>query len=312
MSGNRVEWAHDNVFNPAMAVRQGKLCLLFRAEDASGQGIGAHTSRIGFAESHDGIHFVCRRQPVLFPNKDGQEAVDWPGGCEDPRVVKGPDGYVMTYTSWNKKTARLCVATSPNLVDWTKRGPAFGKAERGRWRELWSKSGAVVTRRIGSSLVATRIGGRYWMYFGDTDVFLATSTNLVDWTPRTDSHGKLEPAMRPRHGRFDSMLCESGPPALLTRGGIVLLYNGANAEKDGDATLPPRAYSAGQALFSSTNPQRLLDRTDRPFFKPELAFERTGQYAAGTVFIEGLAWFHAHWLLAYGAADSRVGLASTR
>ena len=34
-----------------------------------------------------------------------------------------------------------------------------------------------------------------------------------------------------------------------------------------------------------------------------------GQYVAGTTFAEGLVWFHDRWLLYYGCADSRVGVA---
>ena len=42
-----------------------------------------------------------------------------PGGCEDPRVTMTEDGlYVMAYTSWNRKVARLCIATSHDLVKW--------------------------------------------------------------------------------------------------------------------------------------------------------------------------------------------------
>ncbi|MHB8636661.1 MAG: glycoside hydrolase family 130 protein [Fimbriimonadaceae bacterium] len=312
MSGKPVAWEHDNVFNPAEVVANHKLCLLFRAEDASGRGIGAHTSRVGYAASSDGLHFKVRPSPVLFPSNDAQKPYDWPGGCEDPRVVKGPSGYVMTYTSWNKKTARLSVATSEDLIHWRKRGPAFAKAQHGKWLSLWCKSGAIVTRRRGDAIVAAKIAGKYWMFFGDLNVSLATSDNLVDWAPVVDAGGKIKPILSPRPDHFDSALCESGPPALLTAYGVVLLYNGSNAASHGDPALAPGAYSAGQALFDRRHPDHLLDRTDKPFFKPERPYEVTGQYKSGTVFIEGLAWFRRHWVLAYGAADSMVALARSK
>ncbi len=46
--------------------------------------------------------------------------------------------------------------------------------------------------------------------------------------------------------------------------------------------------------------------------KPELPFEKSGQYAAGTTFAEGLVWFHDRWFLYYGCADSMVGVAIVR
>ncbi|QMV17751.1 hypothetical protein GOB94_02835 [Granulicella sp. 5B5] len=39
-------------------------------------------------------------------------------------------------------------------------------------------------------------------------------------------------------------------------------------------------------------------------------FERTGQYAAGTTFAEGLVPFNGRWFLYYGTEDSFVGVAT--
>ncbi len=59
----------------------------------------------------------------------------------------------------------------------------------------------------------------------------------------------------------------------------------------------PGTYSAGEALFSSTNPTHLLARLDQPAFKPQLPFEKSGQYAAGTTFVGGLVYFEQKWSL---------------
>lgn len=95
---------------------------------------------------------------------------------------------------------------------------------------------------------------------------------------------------------------------MLTGDGIVVLYNAKNAASGGAPDLAPGTYSTGQALFSSSDPTKLLSRADKPFLKPEEAFERTGQYAAGTTFAEGLVYFHNKWFLYYGCADSLVGV----
>jgi predicted GH43/DUF377 family glycosyl hydrolase len=39
------------------------------------------------------------------------------------------------------------------------------------------------------------------------------------------------------------------------------------------------------------------------------AFEKSGQYRDGTVFIEGLVYHRKKWYLYYGCADSRVAVA---
>ncbi|HZT74818.1 MAG TPA: glycoside hydrolase family 130 protein [Terriglobales bacterium] len=297
-----VRWEALHVFNPAAIVRGGKVVLLYRAEDDTGAAaIGGHVSRIGWAESADGVHFRRRPQPVLFPAADAQSADERGGGCEDPRVVAAPGGlFVMTYTQWNRRQARLAIATSRDLIHWLKRGPAFAELG-GAWARRWTKSGAIVTALENGRLRAVKIGGRYWMYWGDQGVRIATSTNLIDWQP-----GPV--VLPPRPGRFDSALTEPGAPALLTQKGIVLLYNAMNARTSGDPSLPAGRYAAGQALFSAAAPARLLARTARPFFAPAAGYETNGQYGAGTTFLEGLVHFHRAWFLYYGAADSRVAV----
>jgi len=89
-----------------------------------------------------------------------------------------------------------------------------------------------------------------------------------------------------------------------------VIYNGKNAVKDGDPDLGPNAYAAGEALFNKSDPANLLEQTQHPVLKPELPYEKTGQYAAGTTFAEGLVYFHDRWFLYYGCADSVVAVAT--
>jgi beta-1,2-mannosidase len=309
-----VRWEAKDVCNPAAVVREGKVHLLYRAEDAVGRPTG--TSRIGLATSADGLAFERRPEPMLFPDDDFMMPYEWEGGCEDPRVVESEDGtYVMTYTAFDGTTARLAVATSRDLVHWTKHGLAFGKAAGGRFRDLRSKAGAVVAALQPSGrIVAARIEGKYWMYWGDTDVFAATSDNLVDWTPAERESGtraSFKVAVATRRGRFDSALVEPGPPALVTPRGILFLHNASNDRLNGDGTLPDGAYAGGQVLLDPADPTAVLARATAPFFRPESAAETTGQ-VPNVTFLEGLVFFQGRWLLYYGMAGSRIGAAEHR
>lgn len=311
MNDSTVRWEGYATFNPAAVVKDGKIYVLYRAEDATGREmIGGHTSRIGLAESADGLHFTRRDAPVLYPDKDAQARYEWPGGVEDPRIVSTDDGrYVLTYTQWNHDIPRLGVATSRDLVHWTKHGPAFAAADSGKYRSFECKSGAILSRVIGDRVVATKVNGKYWMYFNVPDINIATSDDLVNWTPLEDTNGKLVKVLSPRPGYFDSWLVEAGPPALLTEHGIVVLYNAGNSGKYGEPGLPQRMYTGGQALFDAKNPIKLVDRASEPFIRPTEDYERTGQYVEGTTFVEGLVPFNGRWYLYYGTADSRVGVA---
>jgi len=307
----QVHWEALHTFNPAAVVRNGKVYVLYRAEDDSGEmQIGMHTSRLGLAESDDGLHFTRGPSPVLYPADDDQKEREWEGGCEDPRVVESPDGtYVLTYTQWNRKITDAAIATSKDLVAWTKHGPAFAHASGGKYLRVFHKSAGIVSRISGDRLIAAKINGKYWMYWGEGEVHLATSSDLIDWRPVEDAKGDPVVVLGKRAGRFDSSLPEVGPPPVLTGDGIVVLYNGKNAAEGGDPDLPAGTYAAGESLFAANDPARLISRTERPVFKPELPFERSGQYAAGTTFTEGLVRFKGKFFLYYGCADSVVGVA---
>lgn len=312
MQDKKIGWEESDVFNPAATVKDGKIYVLYRAEDNSATGIGKRTSRIGLAESEDGIHMKRRKTPVMYPDKDNMKEYEWEGGCEDPRVTMTEDGlYVMAYTSWNRKVARLCIATSRDLVKWEKHGPAFAKAYNGRFKDIFCKSGSMVTTIKDGKQVLTKIDGKYFMYWGEHAVYAATSDDLVNWTPILDEKNELATVIKPRPQYFDSALTECGPPAILTDKGIVLLYNGKNQTNDSkrDKRFTAGAYCAGQILTDPKEPLKVLQRLDVPFFRPMASFEKSGQYVDGTVFIEGLVFFKNKWYLYYGCADSQVSVA---
>ncbi len=314
VSGSDIHWEALHTFNPAAIVRDGKVYVLYRAEDDSGSAIiGGHTSRLGLASSSDGLHFTREPEPVLFPAKDHQLDRESPGGVEDPRIVEAPDGtYVLTYTQWSRarKVYSVGIATSPDLRHWTKQGPAF-HAYDGRYDEYKYKSAAIVTEQRSGKLTAAKINGKYWMYWGDLGIRLASSPDLVHWTPLEDAPGEPRIILQPRPGMPDSDFPEAGPPPVLTRNGIVMLYNAKNKDGEGsDPKLKPGTYSVEIAAFAADDPGKLLSRTVTPVFKPELPFEQTGQYAAGTTFSEGLVLFKGKWWMYYGCADSFVGVAT--
>ena len=299
-----ISWEEKDVFNPAAVVHNDSVFLIYRAEDTIGKHAG--TSRLGLAISTDGLHFIRRKEPILFPDEDYMKGYEWEGGIEDPRVVESEDGtYIMTYTAYDGKVARLCVASSTNLVKWIKHGLVL----QGKYVDSWSKSGAIVAKQVGEKIVAKKINGKYWMYFGDTDLFLATSDDLIRWQP-IEENNTLKSVLQPRKGYFDSRLVESGPYALLTEKGIVLIYNGMNLDVGGDSTIAKGAYCAGQALFDPNDPSKLIDRLEKNFLRPDQPYEISGQVNQ-VCFVEGLVPFHGKWFLYFGTADSKIAVATS-
>ncbi|MGV3589677.1 MAG: glycoside hydrolase family 130 protein [Adhaeribacter sp.] len=301
ISNQAVKWEERNVLNPSAIVRDGKIYLIYRAQD------NQMTSRLGLAISEDGLHFTKQPEPILFPAEDNFKKYEWPGGIEDPRIVESEEGtYILTYTAYDGKTARLCLATSKDLKTWTKHGLVLGE---GKYKDSWSKSGAIVAKLTGDKMVATKIDGKYWMYFGDTDLFMATSDDLIRWEVAENAESKkIVSVLHPRMGYFDSRLVEPGPYAMLREEGILLIYNGSNAANFNDPALPKFTYSAGQALFDKTKPYKLLQRTNTNFIKPDKPYEKIGEVNE-VCFVEGLVHFKNKWFLYYGTADSKIAVA---
>jgi beta-1,2-mannosidase len=314
LKNETVRWKKADVFNPAAIIKNDSIYVLSRCEDNPGAALGNRTSRIGISVSLDGIHFNSFNEPVLYPSKDSFQQFDYPGGCEDPRIVQTEDGlYVLAYTSWNYKVPRLSIAFSKDLFHWEKKGPAFANAYNHRFLDSASKSASMITRMEGNKIVLAKIRGRYWMYWGEYFVNLAWSENLYDWYPLVDSSGFLKKIMQTRPNHFDSDLDECGPPALMTDRGIMLIYNGKNANgKDAELSLPKGTYSVGRVFFDPKDLETILIRSDDPFLKPTLPHEISGQYAAGTTFAEGLVYYKEKWFLYYGTADSFVGVAVSK
>jgi predicted GH43/DUF377 family glycosyl hydrolase len=314
-----VRWEERNVLNPSAVVKDDKVYLFYRAQDVSG------TSRIGLAVSSDGLHFEKRGEPVFYPDNDEMKKYEWNyqkdehyvfsgtsgsnyfDGAEDPRVVESEDGiYIMTYTSYDGKTARLCLASSKDMENWTKHGPVLSSE---KYIDNWSKSGAIVVKQDGNKMVATKINGKYRMYFGDTDIFMASSDDLIRWeVAENKENNKLIEVLHPRPGYFDSRLVEPGPFALLKDDGILLIYNGSNALNFNDPELPPYTYAAGQALFNKEEPWKLMERAENYFIHPDKAYEKVGEVNE-VCFVEGLVYFRDKWFLYYGTADSKIAVA---
>ncbi|WPP52829.1 glycoside hydrolase family 130 protein [Catalinimonas niigatensis] len=307
--GEEVLWEVKDVFNPAVVVKDSLVYMIYRAEDSVG--IYNGTSRIGLAISEDGYHFSKLEEPVLYPDEDFMKKYEWEGGIEDPRVVETEEGtYIMTYTAYDGETARLCVASSPDLKQWTKHGLAFAEAYEGKYQDVWGKSGAIVCQQQGSQLIARKVNGRYWMYWGDKYMYAATSDDLIHWQP-LEEKDTLKIVMSYRPGYFDSDLVEPGPPAMLIDGGIRLIYNGRNYGETRDMNIEEGTYRAGQALFDKDDPAKLIDRLEEDFFRPDKDYEIFGQVNK-VVFLEGLVPFNKKWLLYYGTADSKIAVAEYR
>ncbi len=279
-----VRWEEQNVFNPAAVVKDGKVYLLYRADDKNPDLKWGRTCRIGLAYSEDGVNFTRHPEPVLYPDNDPWKQYEWEAGVEDLHIIEGEDGiYYMNYTTHNGEFDTVSVATSPDLYNWTKHGPAFLR-QAGQIR---GRTGVVVSQMKEGRPIAAKINGKYWMYYTH-GCLLAWSDNLIDWVPV------------PGKAAWPGKGYEAGAIALLRDDGILLMTQSKHPSL-GDWVLR-------QGLFDRHDLTRVLREQKEPFLYPEYDWEKRGFIRNATV-SNGMVYFEGKWMLYYGAADRRIGLA---
>lgn len=240
-------WCNKKVYNGAIYKEGNVYQMLFRA-------VGDDwISRLGLAESTDGISFIVNPTPVLSPATQAETK-----GCEDPRMVKFGDIYYVTYTAFDGVTARASLASSNDLRNWQDRTTLFHDLENIQRENLpanWSKAAAIFPKKIND---------KYYLFFGDNHIWAAISDNLKDWQPLD------VPVLSAREGYFDSAYIEMGPPPILTPRGWLILYHGVNTFDN------QRIYSLGAALTDINDPLKIIWRRSTPILEPTEPYEVMG------------------------------------
>lgn len=280
------------LYNAAAIVLDGKVFLLYRAQNA------ATLSSIGLAWSDDGIDFTRLDRPVLsasLPEEAG-------GGVEDPRLVRINGTVYMTYTAYDMNQARLYLATSTDLVNWTKHGALYPgwdevevtKSGRNAIRREWTKAAAIFPEPDRN--------GKYGMLWGESFIYRAESDDLLNW--------KTEPFenwFATGVHLWENRLLEPGPSPIKTKDGKwILIYNAATV---GGGKYKNNQYSIGQMLLDRDRIEDgPLARLERPCLEVSEGNEEAGQVDQ-VVFCEGMVQFKGQWLMYFGQGDSELGVA---
>jgi beta-1,2-mannobiose phosphorylase / 1,2-beta-oligomannan phosphorylase len=281
---------------------EGVVAVHYRARPEQDPGSEFARSFIGLAVYTPDFRLIYRYQePVLFPSADpnGYDAL----GVEDPRVHRFGDSFYMVYCgvephptrNWH---ANLCLAVSPDMVQWEKRGVMPGELSRHN-----NKDGV---------LFPDPIDGKYWLlhrpfYEGlphnEYSIDLASSDSLEG--PWHD-HGEVlrafpNPRMRASWVGAGSVPVKIGPNRYLH------IYHTGNYLNETD-----REYDLTAAIFDfnaldRADPRSLVTARLEPLMVPETPAElrSRSQLQVGNVLFACGSYEYKDWIyIIYGGADT--------
>jgi predicted GH43/DUF377 family glycosyl hydrolase len=306
------------VLNPAV-IQEGELVhVLYRAV-AKG-----NRSSIGYCQLNGPLAIEKRNQEPLLSPATAYESQ----GMEDPRTVKIDGLYYLSYCAYDGLNALGALATSTDLVHFTRHGiivPQIGFDEMealigsgngrnekyrrynhhhesltntGIKKLVWDKNVVLFPRKI---------NGQFWfLHRIKPDIQIASVHSFdeltADFWHSYLSHLEQHIALSPKYAHEVSYI-GAGCPPIETEHGWLLIYHSVHD------TLGGYVYSASAALLDLHQPQIELARLPYPLFVPEHAWELTGE-VNNVVFPTGTSRFEDTLYIYYGAADAQIACAS--
>ena len=263
------------MYNPGVLFDQGKFRMLYRAQ---GKPV---TSRVGYAESPDGVTFTRNPEPLI----DATEPFEQKYGCEDARFFKCEGTYYAFYTGDKNGHIAECEATSTDGTHWKK----LGVIEDG------TKNAALICDPNGTPV---KINGKYAMFIGNAKFGVCYSDDLLTWGPVTWFDMHLPPNWVTPYEPCVAIANHS--PA---RPDDVVLFIAGTLNGKGQWF-----YAISEVLFSKADLTKKVEQLDDCIMQPREPYE-SGQYK-NCLWMNCIISRNHQWMMYYGAGDRNVGLAT--
>lgn len=289
-------WESVASFNGSVAKDKKIYHLVYRAisNEIEKEGHKLQLSVVGHATSKDGIHFE-NREPFIEPQEEWERF-----GCEDPRITKIDDTFVIFYTALSEYPPvahgiRVAVAISDDM-------------KTVKERHLVTPFNAKAM-----TLFPEKINGKYAaLLTPHTDmppskICLALFDTLEDiWSPDywRAWYQNLESHVIPLQ-RMNSSQVEVGAIPLKTEKGWVCIF----ANIPNYYTEAFREFRIEAVLLDLNDPQKVISRVHEPLLEPETDYEKSG-FVNKVVFPSGAILEKDIITMYYGAADTHCCRAS--
>jgi predicted GH43/DUF377 family glycosyl hydrolase len=280
-------------------------------------------SSVGYCKTNGPTEVVKRSpKPILVPEHDYEIK-----GVEDPRIVKIDDAYYLTYTAFDGKNARIAYAKSYDLIHFEKQGiisanitykeaeklfasshlkdryyffSSYMQEKAGEDILLWEKNGILFPEKINGkfAMIHRILPEMQLIYFDDFE-------QLKDrdfWTEHLSN--LAEHVIIENTEWYETRNIGAGAPPIKTEAGWLLIYHAVRELN------VRRTYSVSAIMLDLDDPSKVVGKLKNPLFSPTEDWEKDSIEGKHVVFPSGTSIFNNKLYIYYGAADSRIGVAS--
>lgn len=222
-------------------------------------------------------------KPTFFPVEEYEKF-----GVEDARITPIDGMYYITYVAVSEHGVSTALARTKDF-------------------EHFERLGVIFPVENKDVVIFPRAGGEYWALhrplaahpFGPIEMWLAKSPDLVHWgSNRTLSNEALGVSNK-------QLRIGAGTPPIQFAEGWLEIYHAAVKVKDEDHI--GRYYGAA-VVMDKQEPYKIRRVSRWPLLEPIESFEREG-FVPDVVFPTGIVEMGDKFMIFYGAADERVGVA---
>jgi predicted GH43/DUF377 family glycosyl hydrolase len=273
------KWESKRVFNCAAVYESGRVHIVYRAQGEDG------ISRLGYASSSDGYTVDERLDSPIFSPSEHFEKL----GCEDPRITRIGDNYIIFYTAYGETRGRRRACSKDKLPQVGMTTISVNDFLNHRWK--WGRRiyPFPLVESKNCVLFPEKFDGKYVIYHRiPPHIWVAYSRSLDDWS---ESNHRI--VMQPRE-RWESIKIGAGAPPIRTGKGWLFVYHGVD-----DAF----TYRLGLAFIDLNDPQK-VSRSGKPILQPKEEYEQNIVFTCGAVTLDGKIFVY------YGCDDTVIGVAT--
>ncbi|MEX1997998.1 MAG: hypothetical protein WEA04_05005 [Candidatus Andersenbacteria bacterium] len=286
-TGEQYWWERHGTFNPGVAEYQKNIILLYRAYD------DFRISRLGLANSQDGVHFTRYDHPAIDTNPDDpHERL----GIEDSRITQLGSTYYIVHTSasYHRIGDKKDVRGVRDYIPWRVR-IGMHSTEDFHSFQHWGVILPDVPAK-NACLLPEKIQGSFGLYYREhedtRDILKLTYTkDFKHWSPASVVEW-------PAAAEWQRFKFGIGSQPLATPHGFLTVYHAVDESQ---------VYRLGLLLLSREDPAHILWHSN-PILEPEMPYEREG-YVPNVVYTCGALIRGQELWVYYGAADRVIGRA---